>query len=174
MVNDQDVVPRLSGVTVANLMRNILEFDWFPYADRDAHEAIEAFHTRYPNLLGKELLFRVKEVLTSYLEEYAQKKIQMKTTERFEPNLFPPGRCIHFYRDGVGFSAHYVPNTFFSEIDVTRRMLDDHIFVSGYRQTFLEVMREHRGDPHFRFEEATAERETDSFKLLSDLASFDT
>ena len=159
VVNDQDVVPRLSGVTVANLMRDLLEFDWFEYADRDAHETIKALHAQHPNLFTKDLLARVEKVISSYLKEYADRKIQKKTLERYKPNLFPPGRCIHFYRDGVEFSGNYVPNTFFSEIDVTRRMLDDHIFVSGYQQTFLAVMREHRGDPHFRFEEATAERE---------------
>ena len=146
-------------------MRDLLEFDWFPYADRDTHERLEAFHISHSNLLSKDLLLKVQDVITSYLEEYAQRKILTKTFERYEPNLFPPGRCIHFYRDGVGFSANYVPNSFFSEIDVTRRMLDDHIFESGYQQTFLEVMREHRGDPHFRFEEATAEHETNLFSI---------
>lgn len=158
VINDQDVVPRLSGITVANLMRDILEFDWFPYADRDAHESIDLLHARQPNLFGKDLLLQVKEVITPLMKDYAQRHIKAKTASRKEPILFPPGRCIHFYRDGVGFSANYVPNSFFSEIDVTRRMLDDHIFDSGYEQTFLSVMREHRGDPHFRFEEATAER----------------
>lgn len=144
---------------MATLMRDILEFDWFPYAERDAHESIETLHARQPNLLGKELLLQLKEVITPIMKDYAERHISTKTPHRREPVLFPPGKCIHFFRDGVGFSATRVPNTFFSEIDVTRRMLDDHIFHSRYEQTFLAVMREHRNDPHFRFEEATAERE---------------
>jgi hypothetical protein len=33
-----------------------------------------------------------------------------------EPVLFPPGECIHFYRDGSGISGSYVPCDFFNEV----------------------------------------------------------
>lgn len=65
-------------MTVANLMRDMLEFDWFPYVDRDAHEAIEAFHARHSNLLGKEVLLQVKEVFSSYLGEYVGERFSQK------------------------------------------------------------------------------------------------
>ena len=158
----KDVVPALSGPTFVNAIRNVMEFDWLPYADRDTHEAILAFHASHPNLFGKERLLKVQQVITSYLEDYASRKVQAKTDKRYSPVLFPPGRCIHFYRDGVGYSANIVPNTFFSEIHISRRMLDDHIFRSGYNRMFLEVMREHRDDPHFCFDEATAEQDSSS------------
>lgn len=38
------------------------------------------------------------------------------------------------------YSASYVPNTFFSENDVTRRMLTDHTLEYGYERIFLELM----------------------------------
>jgi len=69
------------------------------------------------------------------------------------PILFPPGNCIHFYRDGRGISGSRAPCDFFGEIDVTRTMLDDHTIDSGYRRIFLDLMREVMEDPHFRFEE---------------------
>lgn len=42
---------------------------------------------------------------------------------RMPIELLPPGHLIHLYRDGVGISGCSVPNDFFYEIDVTRRMV---------------------------------------------------
>lgn len=145
------MVPRLSGHSVANLLMDVLEFDWFPYAERDAEESIQVLHERQPLIFNRDLLLKLKSALMPKLEAYANSLISKKTTDRAEIQLFPPGKCIHIYRDGVGFSATLVPNHFFSEIDVTRRMIDDHVFHNGYQQTFLELMRQHRGDHHFRF-----------------------
>ncbi len=36
--------------------------------------------------------------------------------ERMKPVLYPPGTCIHFYRDGSGIDGTYVPCTFFNEV----------------------------------------------------------
>jgi hypothetical protein len=66
--------------------------------------------------------------------------------------LFPPGTCIHFYRDGSGITGSQPPCTFFDEIDVARTMVDDHLIDKGYRRIFLELMRQYRGDHHFSFE----------------------
>ena len=152
MVNDSDMVPRMSGISVANLLMDVMQFDWLEYAERDAQEAIEALHERQPMIFNRDLLLKVKEILTPHIKGYAESKIVEKTLERGEVELFPPGQCIHIYRDGVGYSGSFVPNTFFSEIDVTRRMVDDHVFKTGYQQTFLELMRQHKGDHHFRFD----------------------
>ena len=160
VVNDSDMVPRMSGISVANLLLDVLQFDWFEYAERDAEEAINALHERQPLIFNKEFMLKAKEVLAPHIKEYAETKIVRKTVERGKVELFPPGKCIHIYRDGVGFSGSFVPNTFFAEVDVSRRMLDDHLFFSGYQQTFLELMRQHKGDLHFRFDQAMAEHET--------------
>jgi len=66
--------------------------------------------------------------------------------------LFPPGECIHFYRDGSGISGTYVPCNFFNEIDIARTMIDDHLISSGYRKIFLNLMRDFHKDDHFSFE----------------------
>ena len=153
VVNDSDMVPRMSGISVANLLMDVMQFDWFPYADRDAQEAIDALHERQPMIFNRDLMNKAKDILSPHIKEYANSKIVKKSMERAEVELFPPGKCIHIYRDGVGFSGSVVPNTFFSEIDVTRRMVDDHVFRTGYQQTFLELMRQHKGDHHFRFDE---------------------
>ena len=129
------------------------QFDWYEYAERDAQEAIDALHERQPLIFNKELMLKGKEMIAPHIKKYSESMIVQKTAERGKVELFPPGKCIHIYRDGVGFSGSFVPNTFFSEIDVTRRMVDDHVFHAGYQKTFLELMRQHKGDHHFRFNE---------------------
>lgn len=151
VVNDSDMVPRMSGISAANLLVDVMQFDWFTYAERDAQEAIDTLHQRQPFIFNKDVLNKLKEIVTPHVKSFAESKVMEKTTERGEVQLFPPGRCIHIYRDGVGFSANFVPNKFFSEIDVTRRMVHDHVFHTGYQQTFLELMRQHKGDLYFRF-----------------------
>jgi hypothetical protein len=64
----------------------------------------------------------ISDAIDSQLDQVP--KDQPCKKDRIEVDLFPPGKCVHFYRDGVNFSACYVPNTFFSEIDVSRRMID--------------------------------------------------
>ena len=83
--------------------------------------------------------------------------------KRLTPELYPPGQCIHFYRDGFGISAAVTPNSYFGDIDVSRRMIDDHLFFTGYQKTLLEVMRMHTGDHHFRFD---ADKQTRSESKL--------
>ena len=143
----------MSGISVANLLMDVMQFDWYEYAERDIEEAIDALHERQPLIFNKEFMLKAQEVILPHIRTYSESMILPRTEERGKVELFPPGKCIHIYRDGVGFSGTYVPNSFFSEIDVTRRMLDDHVFHSGYQQTFLELMRQHRGDHHFRFGE---------------------
>merc|ERR1719253_746371 len=74
------------------------------------------------------------------------------TPPTLEPVLFPPGECIHFYRDGSSISGAYVPCDFFNEIDIARTMIDDHLISSGYRKIFLTLMRDFHKDDHFSFE----------------------
>lgn len=47
------------------------------------------------------------------------KRMRERGLERQKVVLFPPGRCIHMYRDGVGVSCVQVPCTFFNQLDVT-------------------------------------------------------
>jgi hypothetical protein len=73
------------------------------------------------------------------------------TQDRSEVVLFPPGKCVHLYRDGVGVSAVYVPCDFFNEIDVTRTLLNDHRTGPGYNGLLLEFVRLTNNDFYFKF-----------------------
>lgn len=124
VLNDADVVPRLSGIAAANLLMNVLEFDWVPYAKRDIQSALADLQKRQPILFNADVVTKITAVVEPLLESFARDSITSGTKERLEVELVPPGKCVHLYRDGVGFSGCYVPNTFCSEIDVSRRMID--------------------------------------------------
>lgn len=71
---------------------------------------------------------------------------------RMEQVLYPPGTCIHLFRDGSGFQATYTPCAFFDSIDVSRTMVDDHLVSTGYHRAFLEILRQNKRDYGAEFE----------------------
>jgi hypothetical protein len=118
IVNDADVVPRMSGASIANLIMDVSAFDWFPYASRDIQHALGEL---FPSLVSESVMATIDPYLRSFVD--SSRRIP-PLQDRFAPELYPPGRCIHFYSDGSGISAAVVPNDFFKEIDVNRRMID--------------------------------------------------
>jgi hypothetical protein len=154
VVNDCDIVPRLSGIHLANLLLDIMEFDWLPFAKRDINHAIEELARRQPVLFTKDVTQHIRGVVEPLLDDLP---IEQNPVERIKPELYPPGRCVHLYRDGSGISGNIVPNVFFSEIDVSRTMIEDHLYHSGYEKVFLELMRSHKDDHHFRFDSTKSE-----------------
>jgi len=123
VVNNDDCVPRLSGISVANLLLDVLEFDWLPYAKRDIRSALDELHDRQPFIFNADVMEKIVAKVEPLMEKHLRETILDETKERLAVELFPPGRCVHYYHDGVSFSACFVPNTFFSEIDVSRRMI---------------------------------------------------
>jgi hypothetical protein len=118
VINDGDVVPRLSGASIANLLTDVSSFDWFPYIKRDIQHTLDEF---FPPQVSESIMTTVEPHLKSFVESSGK---DLPEQERLAPELYPPGRCIHFYSDGYGISAAVVPNDFFNEIDVNRRMID--------------------------------------------------
>jgi pimeloyl-ACP methyl ester carboxylesterase len=119
IINDSDVVPRMSGASIANLLRDVSAFDWFPYARRDIQHALNEL---FPAQVAKSIMATIEPNLKSFVESSRQDP--PSSSDRVTPELYPPGRCIHFYSDGVGTSAAVVQNDFFKEIDVSRRMIE--------------------------------------------------
>lgn len=153
VINDSDAVPRVSGISLSNFLRNVSEFDWLPYAERDVNAAFDELKERQPFLFNDAVAKKVQDLINPMLEDFAKSTIEEDATEERDPVLYPPGKCAHFYRDGRGISGSFVPNTFFDEIEVSRRMLDDHLIRKGYQATFLQLMREYKADHHFRFDD---------------------
>jgi hypothetical protein len=93
-----------------------------------------------------------KSGFIDWFEKKAERSISpISGLQRKEVQLWPPGRCIHFYRDGVGVSVVQTPCTLFNEFDVSRTMLDDHLIPTGYEPILLESIRTHLKNPHFQF-----------------------
>ena len=134
----------MSGVSAANLLMKIMQFDWLPCAKRDVRHAVEELNRSQPLLFNQQVCDMILGLVEPFLDQNLVTRTTTATTAKnesnattstghqqqqqhllpLEPELFPPGQCIHFYRDGVGVSVNVVPNTFFGEIDFNRRMLD--------------------------------------------------
>jgi hypothetical protein len=124
VVNDADVVPRMSGIAVANLLLDIMAFDWLSYAKRDIQYSLDELQKRHSAIFRETTAKKILQTVEPLLERHLKGTILGERPARLEPEVYPPGKCIHFYRDGSGISGSYVPNTFFSEIDVTRTMIN--------------------------------------------------
>jgi len=128
-------------------------------AYRDVNQAITELRGRFLPFSGKSTdASDISDYVKVALERFVKPWIKPKSKERFQPSLFPPGSCIHFYRDGFGISGCYSPCTFFDQIDVSRTMLSDHSISTGYRRIFLELMRDYMNNQHFKFEEKENDR----------------
>jgi hypothetical protein len=125
IVNDADVVPRMSGITVANLLLDMMTFDWMEYVQRDIQFTLNELQRRHSRIFKETTQQNITQTIESLLKKHLQNTIlQDRPEPRMVPELYPPGQCIHLYRDGCGMTGCYVPNTFFSEIDISRRMID--------------------------------------------------
>lgn len=157
----------VSGATLINLLLDMNQFEYQDFAERDVEQALRDLQTMVGNRqTNKQLPFSIDEDAIQSVMGYVQRGIEKVSggedvskrsdknlaAEKMVPCLFPPGTCIHFYRDGSGIDGTYVPCTFFDEIDVARTMVDDHLISSGYRKIFLNMMRDFHKDDHFSFE----------------------
>ena len=139
VVADADFIPRMSGATLVNLLLDVTRFDYQKQAQRDVEQALRAAKSRLALGLDEDDIQTVMGYVSSGLEKIAnpmtlsstdrittpeEKKVEgITTTEEVQQLpivLFPPGECIHFYRDGSGISGSHVPCTFFDEIDIAR------------------------------------------------------
>jgi hypothetical protein len=96
-----------------------------------------------------------KEVVARWFKEQIKKNVKslpVGSLPRRKVVLYPPGKCIHFYRDGVGISTVEVPCTLFNELDFSRSMVDDHYVPTGYWYMLTETMRTHLKQSRFHFD----------------------
>ena len=125
IINDADVVPRMSGISVTNLLLDIMAFDWMEYVQRDIQFTLNELQQRHSRIFKETTRQNISQTIESLLNKHLENTILKGRPEpRMIPELYPPGRCIHLYRDGCGMTGCYVPNIFFSEIDISRRMID--------------------------------------------------
>ena len=148
-INDSDIVPRLSGLSLTNLLYDIIEFDWMPYAQKDVQTVFHDLQEFQPILFNADTVTTMKNIITPILESiHHDTYIPSGTIPRLDVELYPPGKCIHIYRTGHGpeeqqspphRSACYVPNWFYNQIDVNKHMIDGRLLftVIFWRCSFL-------------------------------------
>mmetsp|Transcript_29466 Transcript_29466/g.60779 ORF Transcript_29466/g.60779 Transcript_29466/m.60779 type:complete len:101 (+) Transcript_29466:2-304(+) len=91
-------------------------------------------------------------LIKTFLEENVKQRMDdMSKIQRAEVILQPPGRCVHFYRDGNGVSGQIMECDFFDSIEISRTMVDDHLISVGYNRMLLDYMRYNHGDYEFNF-----------------------
>lgn len=151
IVCDADCVPRMSKNTVSNLMLDVMSNDWTGVALEDVNQLIDVLKVNIPFELPQDKVNEAVDWVTEYLAKEVQPGMEKITKERSEVQLFPPGKCIHLFRNGQGVSMHYVPCEFFSEFDVCYSMVDDHLIPTGYNRLMHEVAREKNCDSTFSF-----------------------
>lgn len=123
VVSDADIVPRLSAISLSNLILKLKAFEWAPYAMRDINHALTQLHKGQPRLFSDQLVESLSKGADDLLMSNHNMAKHSEYPEPLEVELYPPGRCIHFFRDGTGLSASVVPNDFFQDIDVSRSMI---------------------------------------------------
>jgi pimeloyl-ACP methyl ester carboxylesterase len=142
VVADADIIPRMSGSSMVNMLLDLLEYDWTDSALEDIEYSLE--RSREVASFGH--LLPPKETVLKWSEEFFNNRIRPKfgkeKRDRLPSVLIPPGNCIHFFRDGVGFSGAYTPCNFFSSIDLARTLVDDHLIMPGYHRALVSIVRD--------------------------------
>ena len=150
VVADADVVPRLSGASMANALLDLLEYDWTNEVIADGEYSLE----RARKVLKLGHLLPKKEMVRKWLDDFFDKEVRPKLGKEKRPRLdnvlVPPGNCIHIFRDGVGYSGTYTPCDFFSSIDIVRTLIDDHLVMPGYHRALISLVRDWTQDHKVR------------------------
>lgn len=131
---------KVSGATIVNLLLDLNQFEYQELAERDVEQALRELQGRFSdssspvsrNRQGsKQPTLSIDEDAIQKVMGYVHRGIgkisgeeggtgkssgKSKIAEEMTPCLFPPGTCIHFYRDGSGIDGTYVPCTFFDEV----------------------------------------------------------
>ena len=142
VIADADFIPRMSSATLFNLLLDLKYFDYRMQAERDVEQALRELNGMLSfNIAEDDIqsvmgyvrrgLEKVTSTAPSAVESMTKNKDGANTNDtetekrndnetgnvkKKEPVLFPPGDCIHFYRDGSGISGSYVPCDFFNEV----------------------------------------------------------
>jgi hypothetical protein len=149
VVTDADIIPRMSGATITNLLLDVMANDWTSRALEDMDQFLDFLNATIPIDVPKDLIMNwVNETLVKNDRPF----FDQVPKERMKQVLYPPGDCIHVFRDGAGFTGTYTPCKFFREVDFARTLLDDHLVAPGYHRALLDIMRDITKDLHFDFE----------------------
>jgi hypothetical protein len=145
VVADADIIPRMSGASIVNAILDLTDFDWTEAARDDLNFTLGRAEEATPVANIKDIV-PPKETVLKWSEDFLNYTRPAKR-ERLPVTLIPPGNCIHFFRDGVGFSATLTPCKFFSSgVEFSRTMVEDHLLIPGYHRALVTMMRDWNED----------------------------
>ncbi|KAL3908309.1 MAG: hypothetical protein SGILL_008531, partial [Bacillariaceae sp.] len=151
LVNDADCVSRMSGPTLYNAFVRGSNYNWTLDALRDFDQFVPFLRQNLPfgdSLLSNDTVADIRKDLTGSLLEKFNKVLDTSLPTALESGvklkevqLYPPGTCIHLFRDGTSWQSNFVPCTSFDELELVSRMLDDHLLDTGYYPGLLTYIR---------------------------------
>ena len=143
VINDADCVPRMSGATLVNAWIKAASYqDWMDEAQHDIRLLMNVMKENFPFPDLIETLLGGLLVWLDNTKEKQQRPIQNETKKfHAEPLLFPPGDCIHLYRDSTQWQCVYMPCIKFDEIEAVGHLVWDHLIPSGYYVGLLQYVR---------------------------------
>jgi len=149
VIADADIVPRMSGASMVNAILDLVGFNWTAMARDDLKFTLDRIDETTPIANIQHLLPPKSQVL-----KWSEEILNYTATEEFDRvpiSLIPPGNCLHLFRDGVGFTGSLTPCDYFSGVEMSRTMLDDHLVIPGYHRALLTMMRDWNQDFNFDF-----------------------
>ena len=160
VVCDSDIVPRMSGSSMANAILDLVEYDWTDDAVRDIEFTLDRARDVFKGPMMS--LFpdndSVMQWVTDWLDKEVRPKLKSQSKrERLPSVLIPPGACVHVFRDGYGFTASLTPCDFFSTVEVSRNIVDDHLVATGYHRALLSAAQDSDRDYNFQFDNDVAQ-----------------
>ena len=142
VVSDADVVPRMSGASLANMILDVMSYDWTSKAMEDVEQLLDFLNDTSPFEIPKKTILDWVEAGLEKNKPFFD-KVQK---DRLSMVLYPPGTCIHFFRDGSGYTGTYTPCELFHEIEFSRTLVDDHLIPPGYHKAMVGMLRDHTGN----------------------------
>jgi len=151
VISDADVVPRMSGASMANLFLDIMSYDWTPKGLVDVDLFLD--------FLNETVFFEIpKARIMDWVKVGMQKNevpyFNKVPKDRLPIALIPPGTCLHLFRDGSssGYMGTYTPCEFFQSIEFSRTLVDDHYIPSGYHKAMVSMLRDTTGNWNENFQ----------------------
>jgi len=104
------------------------------------------------SIFSDEMRQKAIDMLQRALQQAYRPLDENTNTDPLPVQLYPPGECVHLYRDGVEWQGNYYPCHRFNEMEVVRHMIDDHLIPTGYYPALINFIRSKKNDFHWRFE----------------------
>ena len=145
VVNDADIVSRMSGASMTNMFLDLMDYDWTHDALADLEFSLDRAKEAFPDVASfvpdtqKALEWfetRLVEVIRPALRQRSKRQTRLPSV------LIPPGTCIHLFRDGYGMTGTYTPCDFFGSVEFSLTLVDDHLILTGYNRAMLAAAQD--------------------------------